>query len=206
MIIDISMAIKQGAVFRRGTPAVQISRQSFHHESEGAYESTILSMPAHTATHVDLVFTDWSIQPERMIGNGKLLDATGSRAGIVDLADVKHQVDIEAGDFVLFRTDWSRFAATERYHEHPELSHEVLEWLIAQRVNAVGIDAPGLGRGRKHGEFDRLLAKNRIFVIENLANLAALPQRGFRTYCLPLKISSTDAIPARVVVETHEGG
>ena len=120
--------------------------------------------------------------------------------------DVRDQVDIEPGDFLLFRTDWSEFVGTERYYDHPELSLEVVEWLIAEKINAVGIDALGLGQGRRHGEYDRLLARHDIFVIENLTNLAAIPQRQFRTYCLPLKIENSDAIPARVVVEIDDQG
>jgi kynurenine formamidase len=206
LIIDVSMTIEPGAVFRRGTPGVEISKQSFHHESEGEFESTMLHLAAHTATHVDLVFTDWSIDPERMIGKGKLLDASHVSPGPIQLVDVKRQLDIESGDFVLFRTDWSRFAASERYHDHPELSLEIVEWLVERRINAVGIDAPGLGRGLKHGEYDRLLVKNGIFVIENLDNLATVPLREFRVYCLPLKIADTDAIPARVLVEIDDAG
>jgi len=201
MIVDVSMTVGSGMVFRRGTPAVQISSQSFQHESEGEYETTMLYLPAHTATHVDLVFSDRDIAPARMIGNGKLIDASQLPAKQIELAEVWDQVEVESGDFVFFRTDWSRLAGTEKYYDHPELTREVLEWLIGQKVNAVGIDAPGLGQGRKHGQHDRLLARHDIFVIENLVNLAALPPRGFRTYCLPLKIAGTDAIPARVLVE-----
>ena len=120
--------------------------------------------------------------------------------------DVKHQVEIESGDFVFFRTGWSEFVGTMKYYDHPELSLEVVQWLVSKNINAVGIDALGLGRDRRHGEYDRLLAKNDIFVIENLANLSAIPQKKFNTYCFPLKIENTDAIPARVVVETNENG
>lgn len=204
MIIDVSMTIENGSVFRLGTPAIQITSQRFHHESEGEYESIMISLPAHSATHVDLVFADRRIDPERMIGNGRLIDVSQLRGREIQLADVRHQADIESGDFVFFRTDWSRFVNTKEYYDHPELSLEVVQWLIAKKINAVGIDALGLAQGRRHGECDRLLARHDIFVIENLANLAAIPQRQFKTYCFPLKIENTDAIPARVVVEINE--
>jgi kynurenine formamidase len=188
MLIDVSMTIKQGSVFRLGT--------------------------THTATHVDLVFMEKRIDPRRMIGTGKLIDVTQdfgelSRAvsgGGIRLDDVKHQVEIESGDFVFFRTDWSEFAGTMKYYDHPELSLEVVQWLVLKNINAVGIDALGLGRDRRHGEYDRLLARNNIFIIENLANLSAITKKKFNTYCFPLKIENTDAIPARVVVEIDENG
>jgi kynurenine formamidase len=206
MLIDVSMAIEQGSVFRLGTPAVEIASRRFYHESEGEYESTLLSFSTHTATHVDLVFPEKRLDPGRMIGTGKLIDVTQVSGSEIKLADVKHQVEVESGDFVLFRTDWSEFAGTDKYYDHPELSLEVVQWLVSKSINAVGIDALGLGRDRRHGEYDRLLARNDIFVIENLANLSAIPKKGFNVYCFPLKIENTDAIPARVVVEIERNG
>jgi kynurenine formamidase len=201
MIIDVSMTIESGSVFRLGTPPVQIASQRFQHESEGEYESIMMHFSAHTATHVDLVFPDRRMDPERMIGNGKLIDASQSSVRQIQLPAVEHQVDIEPGDFVFIRTDWSRFAGTGKYHHHPELSLEVVKWLIAKEITAVGIDALGLALGRGHGQHDRLLARHDIFVIENLDNLASIPDRRFKVYCFPLKIDNTDAIPARVMVE-----
>jgi kynurenine formamidase len=206
MLIDVSMTIEPGSVFRLGTPAVEIASRRFYHESVGEYESTMISFSTHTATHVDLVFTEKRIDPGRMIGTGKLIGVTQVSGGGIRLDDVKHQVEIESGDFVFFRTDWSEFVGTMKYYDHPELSLEVVHWLVSKNINAVGIDALGLGRGRRHGEYDRLLARNNIFVIENLANLSAIPKKKFNTYCFPLKIENTDAIPARVVVETDENG
>ena len=72
MLIDVSMPIVAGSVFRLGTPPVEIATRKLYHESEGEYETVMLSLPAHTATHVDLVFRDRRIPPARMIGPGKL--------------------------------------------------------------------------------------------------------------------------------------
>ena len=206
MLIDVSMPITAGSVFRLGTPPVEIASRRFYHESEGEYESVVLSLSAHTATHVDLVFAENRIEPERMIGRGKLIVVTELPGSEIRLDDIEHQVEIESGDFVFFRTDWSKLVGTEEYHNHPELSPEVVQWLVSKQVSAVGIDARGLGRDRRHGEYDRLLIKNDIFVIENLANLSAVPRREFKVYCFPLKIENTDALPARVVVEIAENG
>ena len=115
---------------------------------------------------------------------------------------MEDQVELGEGDFVFLRTGWDRYAGSRRYYEHPELSPEVLEWLIGRKVNAVGIDALGLGRDRRHGEYDRLLVNNGVFVIENLVNLGQVEPRSFKVYCFPLSIENVDAIPARVVVET----
>lgn len=206
MLIDVSMAIKDGAVFRLGTPPVEIASRKFFHDSEGEYESTTISLSTHTATHIDLVFREKRIDPERMIGKGKLIDVAKISGGNITLNDVEHQVEIRSGDFVFFRTDWSKFVDTDKYYAHPELSLAVVQWLISKKINAIGIDALGLGQGPKHGEYDRLLVKNNIFVIENLAHLSEIPNQEFNVYCFPLKIEDIDAIPTRVVIEVGETG
>ena len=201
MLIDVSMPLVAGSVFRHGTPPVEIVTRRFHHECEGDFETVMLSMPAHSGTHVDLVFAERHIAPERMIGPGKLIDVTGAPGDPVALRDVEGRVRIRRGDFVFFRTDWSQFAGTDKYWHHPQLSLEVVRWLASTKANAIGIDALGLGRNGRHGEYDRLLAREDVLVIENLVNLHALPDSGFTVYCLPLSVPAVDAIPARVLVE-----
>jgi kynurenine formamidase len=203
MLIDVSMPITPGSVFRLGSPPVEIVTRKFYHASEGEYETVVLTMPAHTATHIDLVLSERRIPPERMIGQGRLIDVTGVTTGQVQMDDIESKAAIQKGDFVLFRTDWSRYAGTDRYHSHPELSFEVVQWLASAGVNAVGIDARGLGQGRRHGEIDGFLARSDVFVIENLANLSRVPESEFRVYCFPLSIEGIDAIPARVLIESH---
>jgi kynurenine formamidase len=201
MWIDVSLTIEPGAVFRAGTPPVDVAVQEFHHPSEGQFETTMLSLPAHTATHIDLVYGEKRILPERMVGRGKLVDVTAITDREIGLADIQSQVAVQAGDFLFLRTDWSTFAGSAKYHHHPQLAAEVVDWLIDAKINMVGIDAPGLGRGRTHGAYDRLLAQNDVFVIENLTNLSSIPSPEFTVYCFPLKLEGVDALPARVVVE-----
>ena len=201
MLIDVSMPITPGSVFRLGSPPVEIFTRRYSNKSEGEYEAIVLTMPAHTATHIDLVFSERRISPERMIGKGKLIDVTAVRSGPIQLNDIENGAEIQNGDFVFFRTDWSQYSGSDRYYKHPEMSFEVVQWLASIGVNAVGIDALGLGQDRRHGEFDRFLARSDVFVIENLANLHQVPKNEFRVYCFPLSIEGVDAIPARVLVD-----
>jgi kynurenine formamidase len=203
MLIDVSMPIKPGSVFRLGSPPVEIATRRCSNESQGEYETVVVTMPAHTATHIDLVFSERRISPERMIGKGKLIDVTGVSGGQIQLNDIENKAAIHNGDFVFFRTDWSKYSGTDRYYRHPELSFEVVQWLASIGVNAVGIDALGLGQDRRHSELDRFLAQSDVFVIENLANLCQVPKNEFRVYCFPLSIEGIDAIPARVLVDSN---
>lgn len=87
------------------------------------------------------------------------------------------------------------------YDNHPEISIEVIEYLVDKKVNMVGIDALGIGAGRNHGIIDVFLGKHGAYAIENLTNLDKIPEKDFRVYCLPMKIEGLDAFPARILVE-----
>jgi kynurenine formamidase len=202
MLVDLTLRLEEGMVFRLGTPPVRIrSEQFFHADEGGEYQSTTLFMPLHTATHVDVVNKENRVEIGRLIGPGKLFDVTGITEREIAVDDCINQAEIEPGDFVFFKTGWTRYLETERYYVHPELSRELLEWLIKKQINMAGIDALGLGRGKKHGAYDRLLVKNGIYVIENLANLDSITGSAFKVYCFPLSIEETDALPARVLAE-----
>ena len=201
MFVDISMPIQKGSVFHKGCAPVDISSRTFHNDYEGTYETTMLTMALHTATHIDFVFPGKEFPMERMIGQGRVFDVAKAGDGTIGLKDLGKNAEADKGDFIFFRTNWSRFLGTDKYFEHPELSMEVLNWLISKEVNVVGIDAQGLARAARHGEYDRFMLKHDIPVVENLVNLSALPQSRFTVYCFPIKIENVDAMPVRVVVE-----
>ncbi len=200
MLIDISTPIQSGAVFRIGSPAVNMEPLLCIDEHDIEYETTVISMPAHTGTHIDLVSNDRSVELHRMISRAWVIDVTHAKGGKITRDDIG-AVRVQPNDSVLFRTDWSNFLDTARYYAHPELMPDVVDWLIECCVNIVGIDALGLGQGAAHGDYDRMLAKHDIYVLENLTNLAAIPQNTCTLYCFPLPIDQVDAIPARVVAE-----
>ena len=141
------------------------------------------------------------IGPERFIGEGFCLDLSQVLDRAVTIADIPANLDIKPGDFVLIHTNWSQYLGTEKYLDHPELSIEILSWLADKKINMVGIDAPGLGKGRNHQLFDKYLVERNVYVIENLTNLELIKNKRFTVYCFPLNIHNVEAYPARVVVE-----
>ena len=203
MLIDVSVKMEQGMCFRKGSPALKLETIECYDKSEGHYQTTFLSTSTHIGTHIDVMDKNLFIEPERFIGRGVLIDI--SKVGLerqVELQDLGEVRDVVSeGDFVFFRTGWDQYLLEEAYFKHPELAFEVIEWLVSKKVNMVGIDALGLGMDKNHGLYDRTLAKNNIFAIENLVGLDKVNQKTFRVYCFPLSIVGTEAIPARILVE-----
>ncbi len=201
MLIDVSLKLKEGMLFRKGSPLFSISNLKCFHEEEGQYETSIITTPAHIGTHIDIISKDNNIDLSRFIGRGILIDMPKCNAGAITLDNLDNQDLVEKDDFVFFRSGWSKYIGEEKYFYHPELAFEVVEWLSKKKVNMVGIDALGLGIGKNHGLYDRYLAGNGIYIIENLTNLDLIKEKTFTVYCFPLSIENLEAIPTRVIVE-----
>lgn len=123
---------------------------------------------------------------------------TGRKIELKDI-DVNR---VKEGVFVFFQTNWDQyFDDEEKYNNHPEVSIEVIEFLVEKKVNMIGIDTLGFGISRNHGIIDNYLGQHKAYAIENLTNLKNIPEEGFRVYCLPMKIEGIDALPARILVE-----
>ena len=114
---------------------------------------------------------------------------------------ISNKLAVKKNDFVFFKTNWIKYLWKEEYFDHPEISFEVLEWITKKKINMVGIDALGLGKGKNHGAYDKYLSNNGIYIIENLINLELIKKETFTVYCFPLSIEDLEAIPCRVIVE-----
>ena len=93
------------------------------------------------------------------------------------------------------------FEDEEKYNNHPEISIEVIKYLVDKNVNMIGIDTLGLGVSKNHGIIDKYLGDHKMYAIENLCNLKNIPNKNFKVYCLPMKIEGLDGYPARILVE-----
>ena len=47
----------------------------------------------------------------------------------------------------------------------------------------------------------KIFLKNNVFLLENVANLHALPARGFQVYVVPFKVDKGTGAPTRVVAK-----
>jgi len=83
----------------------------------------------------------------------------------------------------------------------PGLHPDAAEWLVEnRRINAVGLDTPSIDFGQsKLFHSHRILCKNNILPIENLANLDKLPEIGAFVVALPMKIEGGSGAPLRMI-------
>jgi kynurenine formamidase len=189
-------------------------------ETEG-YRATELRMTSHSGTHVDA--------PAHTEPDGDPIDAFDVERFRFDALVVAVDVDaprqpitraaVQAGveaadadgsgaDMLVFDTGWAAHWGDDRYHDHPYLTPGAARW-VADEGYHVGVDAlsvdPTPTADADPAEPSGLPAHHALlgadrFVVENLANLGAVPDR-FRLEAYPLPLSGADAAPARVVAE-----
>ena len=210
-IIDLSRTIKEDMpVFPAyATPVI---REWTKLELHG-FRSNLLMVIEHTGTHVDspahfmergLSIDD--VPLERFYGRATMIDLHGLAADnkkfTVDeirKAVSKAKVSVR-GSIVLLYTGWEDMWGTDVYLKNPGLSKDSSEYLVRQKVKAVGIDAPSIDSGDSEDfPAHKVLLRAGIPVYENLSNLKALETPEFTFNAFPLKIERGSASPVRAV-------
>ena len=115
----------------------------------------------------------------------------------IDLSLVKENY------FVIFNTNHSNkylYGSDDYYKDYSTLSNDLIERLIDKKISFIGIDGPGIKKGKEHPLIDAYLADRNIFVIENLTNLNELKDNKIYTIKLISKTSIDDGLPLEILV------
>lgn len=123
-------------------------------------------------------------------------------------------VDVPPGGAVLLRTGQERFGPGDpEFFQYPGMSREGTLFLADRGAKVLGSDAAGwdlpfpvMAQAFRTGGDNAVLwdghragREREVFIVQQLANLAALPPAGFRVAFFPLKLARASAAPARVV-------
>jgi len=210
-IVDLSHVIEHGMTTYKGLPGPHICDFWTREGSEADYDDGSsfqigrIEMVANTGTYVDSPF-------HRFADGIDLADlplpSLADLDGIVVRRPFENGIATEishfegfsvAGKAVLVHTGWDRHWRTDRYcEEHPFLTGEAAEWLVAQGAVLVGIDSYNIDdtRRRSRPVHTRLLAAG-IPICEHMTDLGRLPDAGFRFHAVPPKIRGMGTFPVR---------
>lgn len=117
------------------------------------------------------------------------------------------------GSVVLFRSGWGeRWSDTKKFLgtdqpdpkqlKFPGLSAKAAAMLAQRQIVGVGTECVSIdpnGEATKAAHRAILGSPNSLFILENLANLDKLPEKGARIQAYPMKIGKGSGAPARVV-------
>ena len=201
-LIDVTVPIRNGMPVYDQNPGVRLERARSIADGDTVNISR-LELGVHTGTHVDapVHFIEGgagteSIDPEILIGEAHVVDATGLHEDI-DAAALA-TLDLPAGaERLIFKTPnselWSRDTFTRDFIRFVESG---ARRLVDDGVRLVAIDYLSIGDAGAH----EVLLGNGVVPLEGL-DLRAVDPGPYRLYCLPLKLVGADGAPARVLLE-----
>lgn len=210
-LIDLSHVIEEGMTTFKGLPGPHIcdywtrEASAANYDSGESFQIGRIDMVANTGTYVDSPFhryADGKDLSELPLGSladldGLMVHAPCERGLAVDVTDFEG-VDVR-GKAVLVATGWDRHWRTETYFsDHPFLTADAAQWLVANGAAFVGIDSHNIDdtRTRSRPVHSTLLAAD-IPIGEHLTNLVDLPAQGFRFHAVPPKVKGMGTFPVR---------
>lgn len=186
----------------------------------GEHTGTHFDAPGHWVTGKDYSdgFTD-TIAPEKLIAAANVIDVSKESAENADYVLTAAKIKeweaehgkIEAGTWVLMRTDWSKrpledFLNFDENGPHsPGPSPDCIEFLIEERdVLGFGVETVGTDAGQAFA-FEPAFPAHTLMHgankmgLASLANLDQLPAKGAVIVTPPLKIVNGSGSPLRVI-------
>ncbi len=193
----------------------------------GEHTGTHFDAPIHWITGRDLAHnTTDTIPAGRFVGPACVIDVSQEVARYEDFLLTREHVEawegdhgkIEAGDWVLLRTDWSKRQGREAFlnagedgPHSPGFHPDCARFLAQDRdVQGVGVETVGTDAGQAAG-FDppfpahHFMHGNGKFGLASLTNLDQLPARGAVIIAAPLKLVNGSGSPLRVLALVPAG-
>jgi kynurenine formamidase len=174
---------------------------------------TEIQMVVHFGTHVDAP-CHWhngapemdKVALERFYGEGVIWHIEGTDRRAITVADLERATPrMQEGDIVLIDTGWWRHMNTERYEEHPFLTGEASDWLVAHGAKLVGVDSssPDQAAHYRSKDYDfaahNVLLGNGVLIAEHVTNLTKLAGKRVEIMFLAINIVGCDGAPARPI-------
>lgn len=168
---------------------------------------TDLHLLNHVGTHVDAPAhqiadgdTLDDIALERLVTHALTIDVSNRKAGPIPLAELEGQLaHVHPGDIVFLCSDNARNWGTAAYWtgwSYPDL--ECAQALVECGISAIGFDGPSADPvDSTTYDLHRLWLSSGRLIIENVANLTALPPRS-QVVVAPLKLADGNGSPARI--------
>jgi kynurenine formamidase len=201
-LVDLSHTVVHGEVTYPGLPAPVISDHLTREASRDRYapgtEFQIgrIEMVANTGTYLD---TPAHRYPDGHDLSELPLERVAGVPGIVLHDGDPLPADV-AGHAVIVRTGWDVHWATEQYGDpsHPFMAVQLAQACITAGAAVVGIDSVNIDStvGGERPIHSMLLGAG-IPIVEHLTNLAALPDRGFDFFAVPVKVRGMGTFPVR---------
>lgn len=205
-IYDVSVGISPAMPVWPNNPGVELARVN---NMEAGANSNVsrLALGVHTGTHVDapVHFINGAagvetLPLEVLVGEALVIELPGiNRVTAAALQGAGLPAGMRR---LLIKTRNSAYwaAGDAQFHtDYVGVGDDAAAWLVAQRVELVGVDYLSVAPWKESRPTHETLLKAGVVVIEGL-NLAAIAPGRYQLYCLPLKLIGSDGAPARAIL------
>jgi len=172
---------------------------------EKAHGNEQKSFSGHLGTHFDVMNKEFPLDYLRR--KAVVFDVSQVPEREIAVQDIDLKL-VEKDMFVAFYTGFIEkvgYGGKVYFSEHPRLSDELIDALLARRISIIGVDFAGMRRGAEHTPKDQYCADRGVFVVENLCNLHSVlqsqPSALFTALTFPVKYVEMSGLPCRVVAE-----
>ena len=210
-IVDLSHVIEHGMTTYKGLPGPHIcdfwerEGTAANYDDGSTFQIGRIDMVANTGTYLDSPFHRYA---EGLDLAGLPLESLADLPAIVVRRPWENELAIDAAAFegqevrgraVLVHTGWDRHWRTEAYFgDHPFLTADAAEWLVANDAALVGIDSCNIDNMHVRARpVHTILLGADIPICEHMTGLGRLPDGGFRFSAVPPKISGLGTFPVR---------
>lgn len=191
----------------------------WHNISVGEHTGTHFDAPVHWVTGKDLPNnTTDTLVVQNLIAPASVIDCSQDAANNGDYLltvatleawEAKHG-KIPAGNWVLFRTDWSKRSGAAYSNMMEDGAHTpgpdaaAVQWLVDRGVLGLGVETIGTDAGQAH-TFTPMYPAHTLmhgagrYGLQCLCNLDQLPATGAMIVAAPLKILGGSGSPLRVL-------
>lgn len=179
------------------------------YQGKASFELTEITFQTSIGTYLDAPAHRFQgkrdisgLRLDELVLGGVVVHVPNAQAGrAVHLKECPLPDDIE-GKAVLFRFDWDQHWGTDAYESYPFLGPDVIDHLIAGGAKLVGMDTFNADDRTDpiRPAHTELLSRD-ILIVENLTNLAALPEGPFRFFAVPIKAQGAAAMTVRAFAD-----
>lgn len=210
MTLDLTLTISKNLPTFPGSPKPQFI--PWNTVKKDGYNLELLFLSSHSGTHMDSPhhFIDGGkkiheISINRLLVNAILIKINKKANQSITKNEIinfeKKHGKIPNNATVIFATGWQKHLQKKYYFEkNPGLSITAANYLVSKKINLIGIDSPSIDLGsEKQFSVHKILLKNNILIVENLANLKKIPGNHFNLVVLPLKLKDATGSPVRAI-------
>lgn len=163
------------------------------------------ALTGHLGTHFDVMNKEFPL--EYVERDGVVFDVRGVRGADIEANDID-MAQVASGMFIAFHTGFLGevgYGSEPYFKEHPQISEELMQLLVAKGVSIIAIDCAGIRRGTGHVPADQYCADHNVFVVENVCNLeVVLASNAFANFTActyPVNFGGMTGLPCRVVAK-----